>query len=183
MAKDNKKLFGALLIGGILILMLRKKPSTGPAYKNNAEHLNSLNPKFRYTFKLFIKRAEDLGYKAQINSSYRDYFNQARQKKADNRNASPNYSLHNYGMAIDVQFYKGGKWLNKNASKNDWINSGIVDLANKLGLDWGGNISGYPDKVHFFVRGLDPNRLYSEALKQFKGIDPKQWKGNTLKIA
>lgn len=131
---------------------------------------------------LFIKRANDLGYKEKFESSYRSFKQQAQEHKADSRNSKAGFSSHNYGAGADITFIKDGKVLSKNTPQQNWIDSGLVDIAKKVGLDWGGNFKGYKDNNHFYVRGLNTSKLYSEALRQFKTTNPDKIQGNRVNI-
>lgn len=175
-----------VVIGGAIYLYKKKKKPVaakfgGPA--TNMGKLELLHPKYRIVFTRFVKAIGDLGYKVQINSTYRDFAKQAVLKKEDKRNASPGFSLHNYGLAVDLQVSKDGKTYGKNTPIKEWEKTGIPALAKKYGLDWGGLFPGYPDAVHFYVSGMDNAKLYNLALNQFKTKDPNKIVGNEVKLA
>lgn len=190
MKQNNNK----ILIGGIGLLVigtgvylyrdkLFKSKSQPEPSKDNLDHLNSLHPKYKPLFFAFINEAKRQGWTPQINASYRTFKRSQELKKEDSRNATPGFSPHNYGMAIDVQFSKNGKVLGKNTPTQDWLLSRLPSIADKYGLAWGGLIKGYPDRVHFYVKGIDTKKLYAMALKQFNTNDPNQIQGNRLNIA
>lgn len=188
MAKSNNTLalFGGLLLTGLVVFGLRRKQTgsgSAPGARNNAEHLKQLHPAHRDKFERFIRLLERAGYKPQINSSYRTFAKQAQLKKVDSRNATPGYSAHNYGLALDVQLNKNGKTYGMKTPAKDWIETGIIKAAENLGLTWGGTIPGYYDPVHFQVKGIDTTQLYKLALKQFKTSDPSKIQGNAVKMA
>ena len=146
--------------------------------KTNTEHLASLNPKYKANFMAFINQAILKGWKPQINSSYRD-FNQSISLNKENK-LNPLNSLHNYGLAIDVQFSKGPIILGKTTNKEAWLNSGLVTLAKNNGLAWGGGFTNYIDNVHFYIPGLNASNLLTMAHKQFKTKNLSLIPGNKL---
>lgn len=151
--------------------------------KTNELYLSSLHPKYRDTFTRFISHIMALGFRPQINSAYRDFAKQARLKAEDKRNASPGLSMHNYGLAIDVQVSKDGQVYGKNTPKAIWLTTGIPQIAESMGLFWGANFPGYSDAVHFEVKGMNTSRLQQTAFKQFKTTDPNLIRGNEVIIA
>ena len=70
-------------------------------------------------------------------------------------NASVNKSRHVLGRAIDInQYQRNGlrrMWLKKFNSKRDWRNTGVVKIAAKYKLLWGGTYRSYHDPVHFEI--------------------------------
>lgn len=104
------------------------------------------------------------GYAVKITSGYRTFGQQQAQYEADNRNAEPGLSHHNYGLAIDINLIKGSKVITKSSTKDEWIKTGAVDIAKKLGFTWGGDFSTYYDPVHFDLQSVYPiNKLYENA--------------------
>ena len=148
----------------------------------NSEYLSQLHPKVKQSFINFISDIEKMGYSVVITSGYRNFAEQAKLKKIDHRNASPGFSSHNYGMALDFVIVKDGKSIQKNATKQDWINTGIPSMAkNKYGMRWGGDFAGYPDFVHFDYQNKYPTqKLYKMALNQFGDILTAE--GNKLTV-
>jgi peptidoglycan L-alanyl-D-glutamate endopeptidase CwlK len=62
-------------------------------------------------------------------------------------NARPGQSLHNFGIAIDVGLFDGGRYL---------PDSPLYDKAGKIGssiegLEWGGDWHSFKDKPHYQV--------------------------------
>lgn len=188
-SKKNKRV---IIVTGLSVTILgllyynRKKIPSGSGSanpKNNKAHLDSLHPKYKDKFQRFINATIARGFVPQINSSYRDFYKQYLLNKEDKRNAPAGKSDHNYGGAIDVQFSKAGKVLGKSTDKNEWIKSGIPQLAKSMGLCWGGDFKGYLDQVHFHACDMDASKLYFVALKQFKTSDPSKIIGNRVNIA
>jgi hypothetical protein len=73
--------------------------------------------------------------------------------------------------------------INKSTSTSIWIGTGIVDLARKMGMTWGGTDFGhYKDSVHFgYDNTFDKTTLVAMAVKQF-GSDVNLIQGNKLKL-
>ena len=70
--------------------------------------------------------------------------------------ARPGQSMHEYGFAIDVNIQKAGYGMMDSAeSKEIWVGSGVVALAEEFGLTWGGHWEGdLYDPIHFEGSGL-----------------------------
>lgn len=80
------------------------------------------------------------------------------------------FSYHNLGMALDFAItLKNGKWLNKKTSKQPWLDSGIVQIAEGIGLRWGGWFSKNYDPIHLDFANFVPlgarRQFKQEALK------------------
>jgi hypothetical protein len=142
--------------------------------------IRDLHPKYQGVFRRFIADVEATGWSVIITSGYRSFARQAELRAQDSRNGQPGLSLHNYGLAIDINAQKGTTWLRKRSSKAAWEASGIVKIAERYGLRWGGNFSGYHDPVHFDTgqRGAD---LLAIARQQF-GSNPANIQGNKIRI-
>lgn len=107
-------------------------------------------------FSAFVNAVEsETDWHIVLTSGYRTEEEQAVLNEKDARNADAGQSKHNFGKAIDVNFYKNkgvtSVWLMKNSPKKRWEDSGILKLAEKNRLKWGGNFKNYYDPVHFEV--------------------------------
>lgn len=107
----------------------------------NEEELKELHPILRYKVSKIIKEAEKQGCEVRLNSGYRTpeyqtYLYQTNQTPAK-------VSKHSYRAAIDMNICG----LMKADSSRDWKQWG--DLAESLGLRWGGDFGSYHDPVHF----------------------------------
>ena len=155
---------GATPINGIQNIQNANRP---PKLRTELEQkIVELHPAYQDLFRIFISRFESTsGYTLRIVSGYRSFAVQANLKDEDKRNAKPGYSMHNYGLAIDVHIYKNGKlYADKTKTpsgisieerKQLWINTGIVSIAKSLGLTWGGDFEKYKDDVvHFGLDGV-----------------------------
>jgi D-alanyl-D-alanine carboxypeptidase len=107
-------------------------------------------------FKDFIEEIErETDWEVLIVSGYRTEDEQEILKKINPKNASAGKSKHNFAKAIDICLYKRkfifSRWLLKSSSKKRWEESGVVKIAGKYNLTWGGNFKNYHDPVHFEV--------------------------------
>jgi D-alanyl-D-alanine carboxypeptidase len=123
---------------------------------NNAvlERIKTVNPQSYTHFSTFINDVEtETDWHVLITSGYRTDKEQAVLNDKDPRNADAGHSKHNFGKAIDVNFYKNNGltsvWLMKQSTKKRWEDSGILKIAQKNRLKWGGNFKNYYDPVHF----------------------------------
>jgi hypothetical protein len=118
--------------------------------------IQELHPKFRNIARAFINRVKkELGLTVFLTSGYRTFKKQQELYNQNKQNAKPGYSSHNYGFAMDVNVKdKSGKIILKMNTPDDvWKKSGVLDVAKKLGLRWGGGgaFGSYNDRVHFFI--------------------------------
>lgn len=157
---------------------------------NITYHINQLNPAVKLKFAQFIDKIQKMGYKVQVNSSYRPFKRQAEIKydekdpSHDPNAATPGYSLHNYGLALDLQVSKNGITYGKSTSDALWLSTGIPQLAKSMGMRWGGDAFGsYQDAVHFDIEVKPTATLLSMAQKQFGTTDPNKIIGNQLNLA
>lgn len=166
MTKETKTALSLIGIGLLLagatfatFKILSKQKVNTPAdvfWHKDAKTLSivkSLHPSVRGKFAKFLtefERKTGLVYKAT--SGTRTFEHQAQLYNQDHRNARPGYSNHNYGFAIDGNVYDktGKRLLRKASSKQAWLDSGIVDIAKKHGLKWGGYFKNYHDPIHFY---------------------------------
>lgn len=128
-----------------------------PLLRNEIEtYLKSLNPLYIKLFRYFIYTFEGTQnkYKVLITSGFRSYNEQSFYYSQDNRNAKPGTSLHESGLAIDINLINTinpNDNLTKSSNQVFWRTSGIVQLAESLGITWGGTFFGYEDNVHFEI--------------------------------
>lgn len=116
----------------------------------NKEHILTLNAQKRSNFEGFINEVKEVfGWDCIITTSYRSIAYQNRLHILNAKNAAPGLSAHNYGFALDCNFIKGKEQLKKATNKEIWLQSGIVEVAKKYGLRWGGDFAGYYDPIHF----------------------------------
>lgn len=137
--------------------------------------VETLHPKARKDFKEFISKVEKkLGLQVIATSGYRTWAKQAELHRHNPSNATAGNSSHNYGFALDINVLdKNGKnILRKSSSKSQWINSGIVPMAKKMGFKWGGDFSNYHDPIHFYLEPMDRaamKKRYLAGKKDSKG--------------
>ncbi len=131
-----------------------------------AAHIATLHPSVQQRFTDLIGQIQtQTGWKVNITSSYRNYASQEEQAAKNTKNvqnAPAGYSLHEYGLAIDINLIKGNTTLYKNDSKEAWIATGAVAIAKNLGFFWGGDFNDYADNVHFEI--MDGQSKYSGSL-------------------
>jgi len=102
--------------------------------------------------RLLVNRVEDqLGIRLRITQGLRTIeqqnvlFSQGRTAPGDIvTNAQGGQSYHNYGLAFDVAGVNENGLLDYNI---DW--EGIGQIANDIGLEWGGNWTNFIDRPHF----------------------------------
>lgn len=140
--------------------------------------VDELHPKFSPIIKEFFSIVEKkLGLQMYATSGYRTFKEQEALHKQNSSNAKAGYSNHNFGFAIDVNVIdKNGKIiLKKDSSSKSWIDSGVIDIANKLGLSWGGNgtFGNYHDPVHFYIDPKGMNTAKLLALHNSNKVDNK----------
>lgn len=180
MKKEN--IFWLIIIVFFIFLFSQKFNNENPIDKalkkrvrmKNQDYLNLLNPAVRDKFTAFVRDIESVGYTVVITSSYRSVQEQDRLKRLDARNASPGFSSHNYGTALDLVLVKKGKVIaDKSSPRSVWEATAIPKLAkNQYGMRWGGDFAGYNDPVHFDYNNLyDTKKLYAEAIKQFGSLN------------
>lgn len=148
------------------------------------KYTNILHPDVDQDFEHLISEIQKKGYKVVITSSYRDFKHQVRLKKQNKSNATPGHSPHNYGLAIDINIISPtGKWFKKATSKQQWMKTGIPQLAKSLGFRWGGDFKSYHDPVHFDVidnKKYDTEKLLAKGKEQYGDIEDII--GNKVKI-
>ena len=149
----------------------------------NQEFLVQLNDAVRDKFTEFVAEVETMGFVVAITESYRTFQQSAIFKKQNPLNATPGFSSHNYGTAIDMVLYKDGKMIGKGDQfYKAWVDSGVPKLAKeKYKMRWGGDFAGYKDEVHFDYNNIyDTKKLYAEAIKIYGSAEKAQ--GNKIKL-
>jgi hypothetical protein len=144
--------------------------------------LNLLHSKKRGSFIAFVDECQAKGWYIIITRSYSSFAKQTSLQSVNTLAVDAGYSAHNYGMAIDCNFYNGKIELTSHKTKEEWESSGIIDIAKKHGLRWGGYFTPY-DPVHFdCTTGSAEIKKYREiAIKQF-GNDLDKIEGNKINI-
>ena len=108
-------------------------------------------------FSRFIDEIEEkTEWNVEIISGLRSREKQKELLRENAKNASVDKSRHVMGRAIDINLYRKNWiwriWLKKYNSKRDWRNSGVIKIAEKYGLLWGGRYHSYHDPVHFEIK-------------------------------
>jgi hypothetical protein len=119
----------------------------------NTELLFQYPPETKGVFVNFINEINKLGFKVSIESGVRSYEKQLalfKKRDANNPVAAPGSKYgHEAGRAIDLHIYGSNVSLGKASPSIQWVQSGIVTLAERLGLSWGGY---YSDNNHFQIK-------------------------------
>lgn len=158
---------------------------------HHEKYLKELHPAAQEIFRNFINLIQSqTDYAVVINSGYRSFARQSSIKydrsdpDYDPQAATPGLSHHNYGMALDIKLQNGTITLSKrNTTKKAWEATGVVDIAKKLNLRWGGNFGGYNDYVHFDLGNqYITSDLLAKAKLQF-GDDNSRIQGNKVQLA
>lgn len=187
----NRELRNGLIIAGVAVVVVTQRRSIYNFLSritnltidwNNEKYLKELHPVAEARFRKFLTQVEKkTGWKAEIQSGYRSFRYQ--QEEIIDRGirpaASPGYSWHNYGMALDLNFVKDGQRLTKYTDRSTWENSGIPAIARQMNLYWG--IPG--DFVHFDMRTqYSIDGMLANAIERW-GDDWDDIKGNRVKLA
>jgi hypothetical protein len=115
-------------------------------------HLSSLMCIVRDRFEQLIEAIEEKGYGVIVTQSYRSKETQARlyndPKYHKSSVAKPGTSRHQFRIAVDINLKKDKKLWKKDTPREEWVSTGIPELAKSLGFRWGGEFSKY-DPIHF----------------------------------
>lgn len=150
--------------------------------------IQNLHYQYQSNFRNLISTFETQNsqYQILITSGYRSWAEQATLKAQNSSNASPGYSLHNYGLACDVNItdQNGNIVCSKSSPPSTWIATGWIALAKGLGFTWGGTSFGeYYDSVHIgYDNNFDKNVLRTMAILQF-GSNTASIQGNKLNLS
>lgn len=142
-----------------------EKPSlaavAGGRTKRTLENLASLNRKARAKLEPFLLAAEELlaaeGVTVEVISGLRSWEQQAalyaqgrtRPGKIVTK-ARPGSSWHNYGLAMDLGLFKGGRYLDEGAPATAAkLYARLGSLAGALGIEWAGTWRSFPEGPHF----------------------------------
>jgi peptidoglycan L-alanyl-D-glutamate endopeptidase CwlK len=160
-----------------------------PLTQAQEKKVQQLHPVAQDTFRQFIYNVEhQTPFKVQITSGYRTFAEQERIKRENSamippRPASnPGSSYHNYGLALDIAIYStkvDGLYYSFNKSIAEWKQTGVVDIATKLGLRWGGTFS---DQVHFDLGNRYTINECKTLAQNTYGTDPTKVEGNKIPL-
>lgn len=131
--------------------------------KRTIENLGSLNKKTLAKLDPFLQEAEAAmaaeGVTIEVISGLRSWaaqaalFAQGRTKPGPIvTKARPGSSWHNYGLAIDLGLFKGGKYLDSaNPAYAAKLYAILGRIAAKHGVEWAGTWKSFPEGPHFQV--------------------------------
>jgi hypothetical protein len=119
----------------------------------------------------FINAINAAGYLVYITDAGRDNKQQIALHHANDKNAEPGHSLHQFGKAIDINVINitTKRQLFKGSSKAEWLATGVPQIARRMSINWGGDFVNYPDHVHFSV-GVEGSRDKTKTIDVFKTI-------------
>lgn len=135
---------------------LPKMSYTGKVRNTNTHLLNSYSIYAKVKFTDLINKINMSGYSVYITSGVRTYAEQVRLKAQNKKNADPGSSLHEKGIAMDINIINvsTGRQYYKTTSRAQWQATGIPQLAESMGFVWGGTaFPTYYDPVHFQIGG------------------------------
>lgn len=129
--------------------------------KRTLENLSGLNRKFRVRVESFLTAAQPIlarhGVTAEVISGLRSGTQQsalyAQGRTKPGRivtNARPWSSWHNYGLAIDLGLFAGGKYLDQSDPRRaDRVYRELGALWVAQGGEWAGNWKSFQESPHF----------------------------------
>jgi peptidoglycan L-alanyl-D-glutamate endopeptidase CwlK len=129
--------------------------------KRTLENLSGLNRKFRVKAEAFLTAAQPIltkhGVTAEVISGLRSWqqqaalFAQGRTKPGRIvTNARAGSSWHNYGLAIDLGLFAGGRYLDEaSPARAQRIYRELGALAVSMDMEWAGNWKTFPEGPHF----------------------------------
>lgn len=129
--------------------------------KRTITNLSGLNSKFRVRVEAFLEAAQPIlakyGVTAEVISGLRtwqkqaDLYAQGRTKPGRIcTNAKPGSSWHNYGLAVDLGLFAGGKYLDEsNPRLAGQVYRELGALWVSRGGEWAGNWKSFPEGPHF----------------------------------
>ena len=125
------------------------------------KNLASLLPEVQSKFRAFVEEAQALavskGLQYVVICGTRTYQEQAALYRRGRdipgpkvTNAPPGYSMHNFGLAIDMGVFEGKSYLDSDKpAKADAFHKAASAIAAKHGIRWGGNFKSIVDAPHF----------------------------------
>ena len=129
--------------------------------KRTLENLAGLNRKFRAQAEAFLAAAQPIadkhGITIEVISGLRSWAQQnalyAQGRTKPGRivtKARAGSSWHNYGLAIDLGLFDGGKYLDRaDPRRADRIYAELGKLAADMGIEWAGTWKSFTESPHF----------------------------------
>jgi len=160
--KRNIFIFVGIGISSIAVMVWKHRKIIKYALSlQNKAYISLLNKDVKAKFTELVRKIEQKGYSVYVTSGYR---------------GDSNGSMHQLGLALDINLInnKTGKRITmKDNTIQDWLDTGVPQIAEKMGFRWGGRFSTYKnmygtfgDPVHFDYQFDKKN--YTELLN--KGI-------------
>lgn len=151
----------------------------------NLQELDLFSDEVKGRFTQFINGSNQLGYWVNITSGVRSHTEQLALYNANHNNARPYHSKHETRLAMDVNLInmKTGVTIKKADSIKTWLDTGVVTLAQTLGMSWGGNSwANYYDPVHFELNGTGGFTPVGEIVPVYETVTTAV-KGKALDVA
>jgi len=114
--------------------------------------LNELNDFVKPVVMNFLTEANEVVDNVIITGVYYPYLKSLILHKQDPRN--PEFNFHEFGIALDINIQIGKRIYHKDDIIDDWIKTGVPDIAKTFNIRWGGLFNGYSDCVHFDAANL-----------------------------
>ena len=156
-------LFGPETAGKILAALnkssavVKPDPSVGMDFDDRTErNLATTHPEAQDVFRPFLRRAiaiaASMGVEAKVICGLRDRAAQEQAFRSGASRAHYGSSWHNYGMAVDLGTFRGGRYLDADEPRlADTVYQAIGAVVGEYGIEWGGNWTSFKDGPHFQV--------------------------------
>ena len=138
--------------------------------------IGEMNLNVQNIWRKFLTELSNLypGYTLKINSTYRSYQRSLELKTINTDNASAGNSPHNYAYGLDMNVVDPNGFVFTKSYRKPWVESGIPEIATKLGMRWGGDFSSYVDCVHFDATPVTKASKIN-AKKENTGLPVSKW--------
>ena len=145
-----------------------------PLDERTVKNIATLDPKARLIFQGFAQEAAiiaaELGCEYRGISGHRSWEEQDRlfTQRPKVTNAPGGYSNHNFGIAMDFGVFRGRVYLDvENPELAEKVHRAVAAIANRHGLDWGGDWPKFRDYPHFEIEtGLTMAQMRKTYLKR-----------------
>ncbi len=155
--------------------------------------IKTLHPVAQDVFRQFIYNVQQqTPFQVMITSAYRSFAEQSRVQKENDAfvpprpAANPGSSFHNYGLALDIALNNSKVstgYYSFNKSVKEWERTGVIAIADKFNLRWGGSFSGtQSDVVHFDLGNKYTIDQCRNLARNTYGTDPTKVIGNEIPL-
>jgi hypothetical protein len=153
--KRKLEIIASIVVLSAIVAMLIYTHRNRPLREELEKEVRLMHPSVQKRFRDFIREVEKkTGYRVEIASAWRGWARSVRiwETVPEVRLCCPpGNDYHFFGLAADLVLHgPNGERLGLASSRADWENTGIVEIARKYKLQWGGTKGfGYWDPVHF----------------------------------